>query len=378
MIYFDNAATTFPKPASVINAVDICNRRYCVNVGRSGYKAALNAAETVYETRKSVADFFGCENPENVIFTSNCTTAINTVLKGVLNEGDHIVCSSLEHNAVIRPLNKLNNCGVEYDVASVFAGNDEATLNAFEALIKNNTKMIITTHVSNVNGQIIPIEKLGKLAKKYGLLFAVDAAQSAGILPINMKECSIDYLFAAPHKGLYAPMGTGILIARKNIENTLIEGGTGSLSSQITQPDILPDKFESGTPNLSGIVGINRGVDFVKKKTVGAIYREEMKIIGKIYSEFRKSDYVILYTEDLKLGEYCPVLSFNIRGKSSEETAAELDKSGIAVRSGFHCAPLAHKTLGTEKSGTVRICPSVFTTFKETEIFLNAVKKLRK
>lgn len=378
MIYLDNAATTFPKPQMVINSVNNCLKTFSANPGRSGHKLSQKAAEEIFNCRRKVKGLFKAEGEENVIFTSNCTAAINMVLKGVLNPGDHVICSSFEHNAVIRPLNALKKYGISYDIAHIFEDNIEGTIKAFEALIKHNTKMIICTHASNVNGIILPILEIGKLAKYYGLVFAVDAAQSSGILDINMKEMNIDYLCVAAHKGLYAPMGTGILIANKNIDKTIIEGGTGSLSNLDLQPDFLPDKFESGTVNLPGIIGISSGIDFINRQKIRNIYKKELNHIIKIYNYLEKSDNVILYNQKPKLDCFAPVLSLNIKGKHSEEVGRELGDMGIAVRAGFHCAPLAHKSLGTSDIGTVRICPSVFTTENHIDSFIYKIKLLSK
>lgn len=378
MRYLDNAATTFPKPQSVVMAVDNCLKKFSANPGRGGHSLSIKSAEAVYKVRKSIAELFGCSNIENVIFTQNCTTSINTVLKGILKEGDHVICSGYEHNAVTRPLNKLIESGVTYDIASVFIGDDMATLNAFEALIKENTKLIICTHASNVCGAVMPIEKIGALAKAYGILFAVDAAQTAGVLSIDVKKNNIDYLCVAPHKGLYAPMGTGILIANSEINNTIIEGGTGSMSISQSQPEILPDRFESGTVNLSGIVGIGAGIDFIKSKGIANIYQSELNLISYLYEELRKIKGIELYTEHPRVIGSAPVLSFNMKGKHSEEVAEKLNNYGIATRAGLHCAPLAHKTLNTLDVGTVRVCPSVYTSKNDIEYLINCVKKVEK
>lgn len=376
MIYLDNAATTFPKPRAVTLAADNCLKNYSANPGRSGHALSVRASEEVYNCRKKLSQFFGAGKPETVIFTENCTMAINTVLKGVLNAGDHVICSGLEHNAVWRPLNRLKTEGIAFDTARVFLDDPDATVKSFEALIKDNTKMIICTHASNVFGAVLPIEKLGELSKAYGLLFCVDAAQSAGVLPIDMNRMNIDYLCIAPHKGLYAPMGTGVLIALKDIDKTLIEGGTGSLSKLETQPDFMPDKFESGTINLSGIAGLSAGIDFVKSIGIQKIYQTEMKHLGTVYRALSRINGVELYTEAPSPQSFVPVLSFNLKNLSSEEVSQKLDEMGIATRPGLHCAPLAHRMFGTIERGTVRICPSAFTSTKDITVFLSALKKI--
>ena len=378
MIYLDNAATTFPKPQKVISGVERCLKKYSANPGRSGHKLSQKASEEIYLCRKKLCDFFTADAPENVVFTANCTTAINMVLKGELTPGDHVICSGYEHNAVIRPLNKLSTYGVEYDVARVFTENPSSTVSAFEALIKDNTKMIICTHASNVNGIILPIKEIGEMAHKHGVKFAVDAAQSAGILPINMKKMNIDYLFVAPHKGLYAPMGVGVLIAETNVRDTLIEGGTGSMSIRPLQPDFLPDRLESGTVNLSGIVGISAGLDFINEIGIRTIYTREYGLMSKAYNQLKNTTGVSLYNDNFEFGKTAPVLSFNIKGRKCEEVGEALDRMGIAVRAGLHCAPLAHKTIGTGDIGTVRACPSVYTTKNDIDSLINGIKLLIK
>jgi len=373
MIYFDNAATGGKKPLTVINAVDKSLREYCANAGRSGHSRSEKAALAIYSAREKVADFFHADGAEQVIFTPNCTAAINYVIKGVLNKGDHIIVSSLEHNAVMRPLIK---SGIEYDIAEV-ATDGGKTLENFKSLIRKNTKMIFCTAASNVTGKILPIYEIGQLASKNGILFGVDAAQAAGIIDINMKKMNIDYLCVAPHKALYAPMGIGLLIARSPIEKTVIEGGTGNNSENLVQGNLMPEDFESGTLNISGILGLSAGIDFVKKYGIKNIYNHEIKLMKRLYNELLKIDNIILYN-DFKEGDYMPLISFNLKGLESGEVAAELNKYGIAVRAGLHCAPLAHKSIGTLKIGTVRVSPSVFNRTQEVDYLIRAIKNIKK
>lgn len=375
MIYFDNAATTGVKPQSVINSVDRALKFYSANPGRSGYKTSMEAAMKIYEARAEVADFFGAE-AENVAFTLNCTHALNCILKGVLKNGDHIIVSDLEHNAVMRPLFSLSKIsGIEFSVAEVNS-NDDVTLKNFENLIRSNTKMILCTHASNVTGQILPIEKIAEICVKYGLLFGVDAAQTAGVLEINMSKMHIDFLSVAPHKGLYAPMGIGVLICRKPLEFTVLEGGTGSKSIDLAQPTEMPDRIESGTVNLPGIFGVAAGLNFVKFKSPQFFYKTELSIIKYIYSAFEKMKKVQLYTDNPQLFKNVPVLPFNVKGRSCDEVAQYLAGKNIAVRSGYHCAPSAHKKMGTIGTGCVRISTGFFNTFTEAEILIKAIKKI--
>jgi len=367
MIYFDNAATMGKKPETVVEAVRNSLYWFSANPGRSGHALSLKAAEKVYEAREKIARLFGCENAENVIFTGNCTQSINTVLKGVLSKGDHVVISSQEHNAVMRPLVKLRN---PYTLANISLEDNQETLNSFEKAIKPHTRLVFCTAASNVTGRILPIEKIGEMCNKRRILFGVDAAQLGGICPIDMRRMNIDFLCLAPHKGLFAPMGIGVLIARKPIDKTIIEGGTGSFSADFLQPEALPEKFESGTLNLSGCMGVSAGIDFLNQVGMEKLYNHEIGLIKKLYFGLSKNPKVTLYTPMPKHGEYVAVLPFNLKGKTSEETAVFLDEKGVAVRGGLHCAPLAHRQIGTLKSGAVRVSLSPFNTEKEIESFL--------
>lgn len=378
MIYFDNAATTGIKPPEVINAVNDALRRFSVNPGRGGYDRSVQCSEAVFKCRKKVSDLFNADAPERVIFTANCTTAINTVIKGVCKGHDHIVASSFEHNAVVRPLYKLKKYGAEVDFAEVIFGDSEATARSFERLIRDDTRLVICTHASNVTGEILPIEKIGRICAEKGVPFLVDAAQTAGILDIDMKACGIDYLCIAPHKGLYSPMGTGVLISLGEIPDTLTEGGTGTLSVSYEQPIDYPERFESGTINVPGIMGLSAGVDFVRRKTPSAIYRHEMQLMRYIYERFDAIDNVVLYTPMPTVGKFVPTLSFNIRGIDSNEVAERLAKHSIAARAGLHCASMAHRRLGTIDTGTVRICCSYHNTRPDAEKLVAAVANIVK
>lgn len=375
MIYLDNAATTNVKPQRVMSAVTNALRFYSANPGRSGHKASLAAQEQIYLCRKKCAEMFGAKDEAAVIFTANCTMSLNTVIKGVLKAGDHVVVSSLEHNSVMRPLEHLRRSGlIEYDVAEVVFGDAAATYRAFERQIKDNTKMIICTHASNVTGQIMPIEQIGALCNAKNILFCVDAAQTAGVLDIDMQKMHIDYLCVAPHKGLYAPMGTGLLIANKEINKTLIEGGTGSDSANMLQQPITPEGFESGTVNLPGICGVAAGVDFVNTVTHKAIRQKEMKIAALIYERLYSLKKIITYTSYPQISEYVPVIPFNIEGIASEDAARYLDKNGVAVRAGLHCAPSAHKRLGTLDMGALRVSPSFFNSLHDADVLYKILR----
>ena len=376
MIYLDNSATTYRKPFKVRQAVSNA-MQMSANPGRSGHDLALKASEEIFKTRSAAAKFFNFSKEENVIFTLNCTTAINMVLKGILKNGDHVVISSLEHNAVMRPLEKLAQKGISYTVAEVFPCDNDKTVNSFRNAINAKTRLIICTHASNVWGIKLPIERISALAHEYGVSFAVDAAQSAGVVPIDLDNCNINFLCIAGHKGLYAPMGTGMLIISGNtIPDTLTEGGTGTNSISFQQPDELPERFESGTPNYSGIAGLHAGMDFVTAKKIENISKHEFMLIRHLYRELAKIPKVKLYLPEPDENYFVPILSFNVDGLDSENVSSSLNKNGIAVRAGLHCSPMAHKMMNTIQSGAVRVSPSAFTKHSDIDYFIYTVKKL--
>lgn len=378
MIYWDNAATTWPKPPSVIQATTAALRRYGANPGRAGHRLSIETAAQVYECRREVAAFFGLQDETGVIFTKNCTESLNLVIRSLLEQGGRAVISDLEHNAVMRPLAALGRLP-RYDVAA-WSPNEEETIANFRRAIRPDTKLLLCTHASNVFGVTLPIRRLGQLAQECGLLFCVDAAQSAGVLPLDMEKDHIDYLCVAPHKGLYAPMGTGLLLCRERKKVLpMIRGGTGSFSLDLTQPKDLPERLESGTLNLPGIVGMRAGMSFVRSKGRDVIYRHEIRLLGNLYDRLKDMKHIVLYTPRPVLGQCAPVMSVNVASMSSEVIAGWLDDCGIAVRAGLHCAPCAHRRFGTLPEGTVRFAPSAFSTpaqmEKISELFANFTEK---
>ena len=377
MIYLDNAATSFPKPQSVRNSVNLALTKYSANPGRSGHPLAAQTAAMVYRCREAVAQLFGAE-PENVIFTLNCTHALNIAIKGAMPKGGHLIFSDLEHNSVLRPAHALAQDGLaEYSIANVTIGNDDATVAAFRRLIRPNTAMIVCTMASNVVGYRMPIERLAMLAKQHGLIFVVDAAQAAGTMPIDLREIPIDFLCMPGHKGLYGPTGTGILIVGSGIRlHPLTEGGTGSRSAEYDMPEELPDRLESGTVNTVGIAGLLAGVEFVKSKTPMALWRAEMGMTGALYDGLSHIPGVILYTPRPEVGQYAPVVSFNLKRMGSEEAAALLAERGFALRAGLHCSPLAHRHFGTLDCGMVRVSPGAFNSMQDIDRFVGAVGRL--
>lgn len=378
MIYLDNSATTFPKPHSVIQAVNEAMRYYSANPGRSGHNLSLKAAEKVFECRQAACRLFNIDDESKVIFTSGCTQSLNTVIKGVLTPGDHCVISCLEHNSVLRPLEKLKKNNISYSVANVYPGDNDKTLNSFRDCFNEKTKLVVCTHASNVFGIRLPVERICALAHSYGIMFCLDAAQTAGVFDIDVGTYGYDFVCCAGHKGLYGPMGIGLLIINSEIlPDTLIEGGTGSESNNYNQPDFTPDRFESGTLNITGICGLKKGIELVLSKTPKVISSYEMKHIARLYDFLSKNNKVKLYTDKPTLSTSAPVLSFSVIGVQSELVAAYLNKNySIAVRAGLHCAPLAHKFMNTIDEGTVRVSPSMFTTDKEINTFIYALNKL--
>ncbi|MCI1956489.1 MAG: aminotransferase class V-fold PLP-dependent enzyme [Oscillospiraceae bacterium] len=378
MIYLDNAATTYPKPQSVQRAVTEAFRRYGANPGRAGHSMAMAASEEIYRCRSAAADFFHAQGPECVAFTLNCTHAVNYVLKGLLRPGDHVVISCLEHNAVVRPVHALAENGVTFTEARVFPGDNDATVNAFRDAIQENTKLVLCTHASNVWGIRLPVGRIAALAHQYGIPMAVDSAQSAGVLPIHMEEDGIDYLCAAGHKGLYGPMGTGMLITSHGSGlATVIEGGTGTESMMPEQPSGMPERLESGTQNMPGIAGLRAGIEFVKKRGPEKIFLHEIRLLRSLHAALSSMEGVVLYTPAPDPKYFAPVLSFNLAGLPSETVGRELSRYGVAVRAGLHCAPAAHRFMGTLEIGAVRVCPSAFSTMADINGLIAALKKIR-
>lgn len=372
MINFDNSATTFPKPRSVKAASAAALEKYGGNPGRGGHAISLASANAVFRARENIADFFGA-SPENVVFTLNCTHALNLAIKGVLKPGDHVIISSFEHNSSARPVHALSKSGVKYSIAEVFP-ESALTVESFRSLIRPDTKAIICTIGSNVTGQIMPFLELGMLAEKHGLCFIADGAQACGIIPVKLSD-GINILCTAGHKALYGPTGTGLLISDGKFPITpIMEGGTGSASIELEQPDFLPDSLESGTVNTAGIIALNAGVDFVRKLTLKKIFTHETALCRQFISGISDLDSVIIYRE--RNANYLPIVLFNIKGMPSDETASALSDMGFALRGGLHCSGLAHKSLGTLPNGGVRFAPSVMNSSSEVAKLVSAVRKL--
>lgn len=375
MIYLDNGATSFPKPLSVRQNVDISLKKFSANPGRSGHSLSLRAAKEIFDCRKRLKELFNVNSEEEIIFTENCTMALNTVIFGLLNEGDHVLISSMEHNSVTRPLESLKDKGVTYSTFD-YSYDDNETVDNVRNLIKPETKLVICTHASNVFGFRFPIERICALCHAYGILFCVDSAQSAGVFDIDVGTNQYDFVCMSGHKSLYGPMGTGVLILNNRNLKPLLYGGTGTESVKKSQPEGLPEKFESGTQNMNGISGLKAGVDFVKNRGIKNIYNHEYKLAKRLFNGLANNRKVITYNKSFDYGKVAPVVSFNIDGVYSEDLVAKLNKYGIMTRGGLHCSPLAHTTMNTIENGTVRVVPGAFNTINDINYLINVIRKL--
>lgn len=371
MIYLDNAASTHKKPLSVINEMNRYMKYFASNSGRSGHKLSVYTGEKIYECRELIAKLFNIDNPALVAFTPNTTTALNYAIHGLINKDDHIVIGGMEHNAVLRPVVA---SGADYTVAKA-DGAGRVSVESVKNAIKDNTKLIIINHTSNITGTVSPIYEIGQLAKQYNIPMLVDAAQSAGVIDIDVKRDNIAMLAFAGHKLLYGPTGTGGLFVRDDIKfKPIIQGGTGSLSESIIQPDFMPDMIESGTLNGVGIVGLSQGVKYVLSKGVNNLFRYEMGLTRMLRAGLMNIDNVTVYGDENSVG----VVGFNVGNMDSVTVSNILsDEYNIASRGGLHCAVLAHRSIGTQERGLVRLSVSSFTTESEIERAVMAVRRLK-
>jgi cysteine desulfurase family protein len=377
LIYFDNAATSWPKPDEVYNEV---NRvmRICGNPGRGSHRMAIESGRFILDARGELCSLFNIKNPMRLIFTLNTTDSLNIALKGLLKTGDHVITSGMEHNSMIRPLMELKNKGIELTIVKC---NEKGNIDIddIKKAVKSNTKLIALLHASNVIGTIMPIREIGSIAREMEITFLVDAAQTAGNYPIDVEEDNIDILAFPGHKSLFGPQGTGGLYVSDKINlHTIKEGGTGSISESIFQPDIMPDKLESGTPNTPGIAGLKEGVKFIKKIGEKNIRNHEKKLVKRFLEGVKDIPNVILYGED-NAEKRVGIVSLNIKDIDAGEVSYILDKAfDIATRSGLHCSSLAHQTIGTLRSGTVRFGFGYFNTENEIDKAITALWKIAK
>jgi len=378
VVYFDNAATSWPKPPAMIAAMIHYNEMIGANPGRSGHQRSLDAGRIMLDAREALAELFGFSDALRLAFTKNATEALNIALLGLLRPGDHVITSSMEHNSVMRPLRYLETQGVQL---SVVACNGDGILNPADihAVIRPHTRMMVVTHASNVTGALQLVDELGQIARKAGILFCVDAAQTAGAAPIDVDRMSIDLLAFSGHKSLLGPQGTGGLYVREGLERhlrPLMMGGTGSRSEFEVQPDFMPDQCESGTPNTIGLAGLGAGVRFILAKGLGTIRRKEEKLTKQFLHGLASLPGITVYGPR-DAADRTGVVSFNIAGVSPSEAALAFDERfRIMCRPGLHCAPAAHRTIGTFPRGTIRFGFGYFNREEEISLALEAIRSL--
>ena len=375
MIYFDNAATTLRKPDCVVQAVAeaLCSLG---NSGRGVHGGALSAARTIYDTRAALAQLFGAESPERIAFTANSTQALNTAIKGVLNPGDHVITTALEHNSVLRPLYELEDRGVELTIlAADSVGN--VRYEDFEKEIRPHTKAIVTTHGSNLTGNLLDIGRIGAIARKYGLNYIVDASQTAGVFPIDVRRMGIDILCFTGHKGLLGPQGTGGLYVREGVAvRPLLSGGSGVQTYLRAHPPQMPTALEAGTLNGHGIAGLGAALRYLQETGLDSIRETEQALMWEFYSQVREIPGITVYG-DFRTKNRCPIVALNVRDYDSGEVSDALSEQyGIATRPGAHCAPLMHRALGTVEQGAVRFSFSHYNTKEEINIAVSALQEL--
>ncbi len=377
MIYLDNAATSWPKPESVYQTMDRFLRERGGNPGRGSHSLAVAATKVVEETRLLVARLINAPEMERVIFTLNCTDALNLGLKGLLRPGHHVITSSIGHNSLVRPLKKLEQQGVRVTRLRPSPEAGVVSSQDIENAIAGDTKLVVVTHASNVTGVIQPIEEYGLVARRHNLIFMVDAAQTAGKYPIDVQGGNIDLLAFSGHKGLMGPPGTGVLYVGDRLTlDSLREGGTGFRAEQEEQPLELPYRYECGTANSVGLSGLGAGLRYIFSESLEKIQVHEQSLINRLIGGLGDIPGVILYRANDKAGQ-APVVSLNIRGYEPGEIGAILDQAfDIKARTGLHCAPAAHKTLGTYPLGTVRLSLGYFNTVADIDLTLEAVAKI--
>lgn len=375
MIYFDNAATSFPKPSqvakAVFNAINTLG-----NPSRGSYKLSLDASRKVYAVREKIAKLFNLDNPLNVAFTSNATESLNIAIKGSFKANDHIITTSMEHNSVLRPIYEIRKKGVQI---SIIKCDKKGLLDYYELEneIKENTKAIICTHASNLTGNLIDIKRLGKICKDHNLLFILDASQTAGVFPIDMKADYIDILCFTGHKSLYGPQGTGGICINDTVNIVPLKtGGSGRFSFSQEHPNTMPDALEAGTVNVHGIAGLLAGIEFIKNTGIDRIREHELKLMWQFYNGIKDIPKIKIYG-DFSTTQRAPIVSLNIASYDSKDISQELaDTYDICTRSGAHCAPLMHKSLGTENQGAVRFSFSYFNNSEEINTAISAIKEL--
>ncbi|MFC5450635.1 aminotransferase class V-fold PLP-dependent enzyme [Paenibacillus aestuarii] len=377
IIYFDQAASSWPKPPAVMDAMMKCMQEYAANPGRGSHQMAVQASRVLFDTRKHAAKLFGIKNPNDISFTLNTTHALNLAIKGFVKPGDHVICTNVEHNSVRRPLEHLKaTANVEITYLSHNA-EGYIELSELERSFRPNTKLVVVNHSSNLLGTIMPVGEIGGICKGRGVKLLVDAAQSAGVLPIHVGDMDIDMLAFPGHKGLLGPQGTGGLYIHPDVDlDPLMYGGTGSQSEAVLQPTVRPDRYEAGTQNTVGIAGLNEGIKFVLAETVEKIHAKEWRQTQMLMEGLLGIEGVTILGPGIGQNK-TGIVSFNINQVDSSEVAFILDQSfQIAVRSGYHCTPLAHETAGTLATGAVRSSIGYFTKDEEVNALIDAVREI--
>lgn len=375
MIYLDNAATTMHKPKQVVQAV---TEALCLlgNAGRGAHEATLGASRLIFDTRKKLAGFFHAQSPKQIAFTANATESLNIALKGILQEGDHVITTELEHNSVLRPLYELEKQGVEL---TVIASDKKGRINIhdFEREIRANTKLFVCTHGSNLTGNLVDLTAVGAIARSHGILFCEDVSQTAGVFPIDVQSMNIDVLCFTGHKSLLGPQGTGGMYVRDGVQvRPLKTGGSGVMTYSREHPPQMPTALEAGTQNGHGLAGLHAAVAYIEETGIDVIRNTELERMWQFYHGVKKIPGVTLYG-DFSVKERCPIVSLNIGDYDSSQVSDELFVTyGIATRPGAHCAPLMHRALGTVRQGAVRFSFSHYNTPQEVDTAIAAVREL--
>ena len=377
-VYLDNASTSFPKPKIMADAM----YDYIINVGgnsgRGNYSNSYESNKLVLLTREKIADFFNYNKSENVIFTNNITSSLNILIKGILKQNDHVISTTLEHNSVLRPLFECSNLlNINIDLVN---SSKDGFINPIDIKnkINKNTKLVIVSHASNVIGSIQNIEEIGAICKENNIFFIVDTAQTAGMIKVDMQQCNANAIAFTGHKSLLGPQGIGGFIIDNSLNDactSTFSGGTGSLSHSLTQPNFLPDKFECGTLNSPGIVGLSNSIDFINKEGLETIYSKNSYLRSKLYEGMLNIDGIKLYG-NTDFSKYTTCISFNYKSFDPAEVSYFLDCNGIKARSGLHCAPLAHKSIGSYPGGTIRFSLGYFNTEKEIDYTLTILNNI--
>lgn len=377
-VYLDNAATSYPKPQIVIDETMRCMRDYCGNPGRGSHSLSLAASEVVFSVREKLDRLFNGYGPEYCVFTLNTTYALNIALKSLVDKGCHVLISDMEHNSVLRQVTSLERDHIiTFDIFRTFGGNVDRLIKDLKTRINKKTSIIICQHVSNICGTVLPLERIGKLCRSFGIKLIVDAAQSAGLYDIDIKKFSIDALCIPSHKSLYGPQGAGAVLYSGRITDkirTFVEGGSGSDSLNPYMPSLLPDRLEAGTLPTPSIAGWSQGIDYIMSNGISEMRRHEFELSNKLTLSLLNDNSFVVY-EPNKCGNS---VLFNVNGKSPDSVSNALNNAGICTRAGFHCAPLAHKTLCTGNSGAIRSSFGIYNTKKDIDILLDELNKIKK